>query len=66
MTNSSITEMSTSMTQTLNADLATRGALYAAGLNADLAKVQKVLDDDIFGGGSRFISVRLSLDSSSN
>ncbi|KAL7411101.1 hypothetical protein BDY24DRAFT_417439 [Mrakia frigida] len=49
MTNSSITEMSTSMTQTLNADLATRGALYAAGLNADLAKVQKVLDDDIFG-----------------
>jgi len=42
--------MSTSMTKTLNADLATRGALFAQGLNADLAKVQKVLDDDVFGG----------------
>lgn len=43
------------MTHTLNADLAKRGALFAQGLNADLAKVQKVLDDDVFGGESPLV-----------
>lgn len=49
MTASSISDMSTSMTSKLNGQLAARGAAYASGMNADIAKVQKVLDDEVFG-----------------
>lgn len=52
LTNSSISEMSMTMATSLNAKLEARGTRFALGLNRDIAEVQKVLDDDVFGGES--------------
>lgn len=48
-TNASIASTSQSMAAQLNDELAARANVFARGMNADIAKVQKVLDDDVFG-----------------
>lgn len=49
LTTASLDNMSATMTSKLNQQLATRGDSYVSSINQDIAAVQKVLDEDLFG-----------------